>query len=336
MPILGYIFVVISLMFPLAAAAEGKIPVGGDETDDPLVIRSETLELDNKNQKVIFTGDVDARRSTFTINCSELHLYYHGDTSSGTKGAEDLRIDRVEASGDVYITRSDGGEAKSDKAVYYQKEDKVILTGNPVVKQAEDHVQGSRITFYIGKKKSIVEGTEKNRAKAVIYPEKKKSKSKSAAGKKGASGLIMGGDDPLVILSKKLTMDNVKRKVVFNGKVDARKSTFRIMCRNMQLYYLGDALGKSGGTGNVRVDRVEATGDVAITRSDGGEAKSDRAVYYQKEDKVILTGKPVVKQGEDFVEGSKITFFIGEKRSIVDGSKDQRVRAVIFPGKRKR
>lgn len=335
MPILAYIFLIIGLMASGAAAAEEN-SAGGTEGDDPLVIHSETLELDNKNRKVVFTGDVDARRSTFSINCHEMHLYYLGDSSGDAQGAEDLQIDRVEASGEVVITRSVGGTARAEKAVYFQKDDKVVLTGNPIVTQGDDLVEGSSITFFIGKKRSIVEGSEKDRARAVIYPEKKRSGSGAAAPKKGAAGIIEGGDDPLVVLSKKLTLDNLKRKAVFNGMVDARKSSFRITCQNMQLYYLGDALEKTGGSGNVRVDRVEASGNVAITRSDGGVAKSDRAVYYQKGDKVVLTGNPVVKQGDDFVEGSKITFFIGEKRSIVDGSENQRVRAVIFPGKRKR
>jgi lipopolysaccharide export system protein LptA len=142
--------------------------------DDPLVIRSETLEIDNKNQMVIFTGSVDARKSSFTILCDKMHLYYHGDTAGKTEGTEDVRVDRVVATGGVKITRSDGEEAMADKAIYYQKEDKVILTGNPMVKQGEDFVEGSRITFFIGEKRSIVEGTGNKRVRAVIFPGKRK------------------------------------------------------------------------------------------------------------------------------------------------------------------
>ncbi len=157
----------------------------------------------------------------------------------------------------------------------------------------------------------------------------------SAAAETDPAQVLEGGDDPLVIRSETLEIDNKNQMVIFTGKVDARKSTFAIQCRKMHLYYLGDT-GKTEGPEDVRVDRVVATGDVKILRADGGEAMADKAVYYQKEDKVILTGNPVVRQGEDFVEGSRITFFIGEKRSIVESSGADRVRAVIFPGKRKR
>jgi lipopolysaccharide export system protein LptA len=63
---------------------------------------------------------------------------------------------------------------------------------------------------------------------------------------------------------------------------------------------------------------------------------AEKAVYYEDDEKVVLTGKPVVKQGNDFVEGSKITLYLKEKRSLVEGSKDQKVRAVLFPRREKR
>lgn len=170
MRILASILIAAVVFSPAVMSAQTDpldILKGGDE---PLVIRSETLEIDNKNQRVIFTGNVDARRSTFTIKCQKMHLYYLGDASGKTEGPEDVRVDRVEARGDVKITRFDGGEAMADEAVYYQKEDKVVLTGNPVVKQGEDFVEGARITFFIGEKRSIVESLGEERVRAVIFP----------------------------------------------------------------------------------------------------------------------------------------------------------------------
>ena len=63
---------------------------------------------------------------------------------------------------------------------------------------------------------------------------------------------------------------------------------------------------------------------------------AEKAVYYQNDEKVVLTGKPVVKRGNDFVEGSKITLFLKEKRSIVEGAEDKKARAVLIPRSKKR
>jgi lipopolysaccharide export system protein LptA len=51
---------------------------------------------------------------------------------------------------------------------------------------------------------------------------------------------------------------------------------------------------------------------------------------------VVLTGNPVVKQENDFVEGDRITMFITENRTVVEGSADRKVRALIFPNREKR
>ena len=51
---------------------------------------------------------------------------------------------------------------------------------------------------------------------------------------------------------------------------------------------------------------------------------------------MILTGNPVVKQGGDFVEGSRAILFLNENRSIIEGSEKSRVRAVLSPRGEKR
>lgn len=161
-----------AVVFCPAAFSSGTEPLKVMEGDeDHLVVQSETLEIDNKNQRVVFTGNVDAKRGDFTIKCNKMHLYYLEDESSGkAEGPEGIGVDRIVATGDVRITSSDGAEATADEAVYHQKEDKVILTGNPVLKQGEDFVEGSRITFFMGEKRSIVESLGKERVRAVISP----------------------------------------------------------------------------------------------------------------------------------------------------------------------
>ena len=52
-----------------------------------------------------------------------------------------------------------------------------------------------------------------------------------------------------------------------------------------------------------------------------------------KEEKIVLTGRPVVKQGDYYIEGAKITLFINEDRSVVEGSENIKVRAVMSPRK---
>jgi len=148
---------------------------------------------------------------------------------------------------------------------------------------------------------------------------------------------VAGADEKrMVINSDALDIDNQRKTVIFSGNVKVKRDNLTIDCKKIHLYYNEAQSGKGTGKLNIKVDRIVATGKVIITRADGGYAKSENAVYYQDEEKVILTGNPVVRQGNDFVEGEKITLFLKEKRSIVEGSKGKKVRAVLSQKNKKR
>jgi lipopolysaccharide export system protein LptA len=166
---------ILVFLFPVSGGAQETKKKARD--NEPLVINSDTLEIDNKKQTVLFTGRVDARKSGFAINCQEMLVYYKGKPSVGknkeSKTTDEMKLDRVIATGNVKITREDGGIAMSDKAVYFQDEEKVILTGRPVVKQGKDFVEGNEITFFLKEKRSIVKGSKRKKVRAVLYPGKR-------------------------------------------------------------------------------------------------------------------------------------------------------------------
>ncbi len=141
---------------------------------------------------------------------------------------------------------------------------------------------------------------------------------------------------PIVIKSKTLEMDNTRKMVTFQGDVQAQRDDFTMACEEMRVYYEGDPQQEKSGDVGTKINKIVATGQVKVTRSEGGVATADKATYFEQEEKLVLTGSPVVRQGNDFVEGDRITLFLKEDRSIVEGSKDKKVRAVIFPGGKKR
>jgi lipopolysaccharide export system protein LptA len=152
-----------------APASTAASEVGGAPAASKIVVHSDSLEVNDKDKTVIFRGHVDAKKDTFVIHCEEMRLFYLNDGAS--KGKEqDIIIDRIEAKGGVRIIRTDGASATADTAVYFHSEEKVILTGEPVIRQGEDIVQGSRIILYLKDKRSIVEGSQGAKVKAVLSP----------------------------------------------------------------------------------------------------------------------------------------------------------------------
>lgn len=153
-----------------AFAADLKLAKDGGGKEEPFVIKSNALEIDNEKKTVTFTGNVDARKDDWIMNCNKMILFYNELTGKGGTDSQKLRVDRIIATGAVQIRRSLGGEATAEEAVYYQADERVVLTGKPVVKQGDDFVEGSKITLFLKDNRSIVEGSEDNKVRAVIAP----------------------------------------------------------------------------------------------------------------------------------------------------------------------
>jgi lipopolysaccharide export system protein LptA len=162
------------LIVPLPPSADSEEKKAKETDGAPIVIESESLEMDDQQQIVIFNGNVNAKEKDFVINCEKLVLHYK-DQSTGQKSeAGQLNIEKIVATGKVIITRPDGGLATAEKALYYMGDEKVVLTGKPKVKQGDDFVQGSKITLYLRQNRSVVESTKGDKVKAVFFPRSEK------------------------------------------------------------------------------------------------------------------------------------------------------------------
>ncbi|MCP4668724.1 MAG: lipopolysaccharide transport periplasmic protein LptA [Deltaproteobacteria bacterium] len=145
------------------------------------------------------------------------------------------------------------------------------------------------------------------------------------------------GGKPIQVESKTLELNDKKKTVTFADNVHAKIDNFAIQCSKMVVYYEGEQTAQKGAAKvDASIDRIVATGQVKIIRGKGGTATAEKGVYYQRGEKVVLTGKPVVKKGNDSVTGCRITIFLKENRSIVEACPNKKVRAVIHPDREKK
>ncbi len=172
-----------------AAEEPGKPPVekaGGSKkvqalkSDSPLHISSDRLEVDQQKKIITFEGHVTVRQEDMTITGARMIVYATGEEKGGEKnkgGAANAdagmmkKIDHIEILGDVKITQRDK-LAVADKAVYYHREQKVVLLGNPSVSQGRDKVAGRLITLFLEDGRSVVEGGESTPVQAILHPKK--------------------------------------------------------------------------------------------------------------------------------------------------------------------
>jgi lipopolysaccharide export system protein LptA len=172
-----FLFVILpflSLIVPRPSSAESVEKISEPNKDSQIVIKADSLEIDDQNKVVIFTGNVDAREKEFVINCQKMVLYYKDQSARPVSETGQVNIDRIIATGGVKITRPNGGLATAEKALYYRNDEKLVLTGKPKVKQGDDYVQGSKITLFLKENRSVVEGSKDDKVRAVYSPRNEK------------------------------------------------------------------------------------------------------------------------------------------------------------------
>jgi lipopolysaccharide export system protein LptA len=173
----------LSVLFTLLCAAsqfgqclaQQKEVSGGISSEKPIVINSDTLLYEQQQRLIIFEGNVKARSEDMQVDCQKM-LVYLNENPSSSSSVESGRIEKIIALRDVVISRSDGGIARAGKAVFYQNEEKVVLTENPSVQQGPDFVEGDRIVMYLKENRSIIEGSASKRVKATLFPKEEKGK----------------------------------------------------------------------------------------------------------------------------------------------------------------
>lgn len=132
------------------------------DSDQPLEITSNQLEVFQQEQKSVFSGEVVARQGEMTLYADQLTVIFDDQND----------VSRVEAAGSVRIEEP-LRHALGNHAVFDREADTLILAGNAEVVQGENRIAGDEITLFIGQNRSVVRSKDTGRVRAVILPEKK-------------------------------------------------------------------------------------------------------------------------------------------------------------------
>jgi lipopolysaccharide export system protein LptA len=147
------------------------------------------------------------------------------------------------------------------------------------------------------------------------------------------------------ITAKTMTVNNQENQAIFDGSVVLTQGELVVYSDHMVVSFRpsrnGNGSSKSGTMQSGRtakpmdkkqkpgkeamptvsdraISKIEATGRVKIEKQDG-RATCQRAVYYEDDKKIVLTGEPVAWQKGTRVTGKQITMFLEEDRSLVEG-----------------
>ncbi len=146
---------------------------------------------------------------------------------------------------------------------------------------------------------------------------------------------MLKSESPIHITADRMETRQDQRTIVFEGHVFVQQEDLMIVSNRLKVTLLAsDKLPASGdSTPAQRIDYIEFEGDVKVTQKDR-LATANKAVFYQKEQKIVLHGRPVVTRGQDRIEGNLITIYLQQGRSVVEGGSGAPVQAVLFPAKK--
>lgn len=129
---------------------------------------------------------------------------------------------------------------------------------------------------------------------------------------------------PVEIESQQLEIIQQEKKSVFSGNVVATQGDMTLSADQLIVFFVEEN----------EIDRLEAVGHVRFSQLDR-IATSEKAVYHQQDGILLLLGDAKVQQGKNLVSGEEITFYVQENRSVVKGSSQKRVKAVIVQEQKK-
>jgi lipopolysaccharide export system protein LptA len=145
---------------PPAPRPEGSGP-SPEGRNAPVTVDADQLENLQKEGLVVFSGNVVANQNSSTQYADRMEVYLDDKAN---------RIVRAISTGNVRIITKDCRTGTAKRAEYYDAEQRVVLIGNARVWRDDNVVTGERITMYLAEDRSVVEGGQQERVKAVFYP----------------------------------------------------------------------------------------------------------------------------------------------------------------------
>ena len=135
-----------ALSFGSVAGAQN---IAGLSSNQPVTWSAEFGQLQDRQNRVVLQGDVVIEQGDLRLTAQRTTIAY---TDAGA-----LRIQRIDATGNVVVTRGDE-RARGDAAVYDFNRRVIVLSGGVAVNRGTDRLDGGRLTIDLNSGVTSVDG----------------------------------------------------------------------------------------------------------------------------------------------------------------------------------
>jgi lipopolysaccharide export system protein LptA len=167
-------------------AAAGPSLLPGSASREPINIAADKLDYFDKEQKLIYTGNVVAVQGDSRLNASVLTIFLDKKPTGaapapagpgGAAGGSQVR--RMEGKGPIAITSKDQ-VGTGDSLVYDKPENKFYLIGHVALSQGENVTRGDKLVYDLTTGQAVVSST--GRVRSLIVPADQNAKPGAAPG----------------------------------------------------------------------------------------------------------------------------------------------------------
>jgi len=172
--VIGLIVAGVLSLAPIPAGTQTlDTPLGGfaKDNNEPIDIEADELEIRQKENLAIFTGNVDVVQGKVRLQSARLVVTYY-DVKTG--GQSKREISQLDATGGVIVT-SETQSATGDWASMDVKKNLIVMGDNVVISQDGNVISGSKVLVDLntGYSRIISDENSGSRVRAIFKPKKK-------------------------------------------------------------------------------------------------------------------------------------------------------------------
>jgi lipopolysaccharide export system protein LptA len=127
----------------------------GHNTNAPVDVTSDRIEVQERADRAVFTGNVHATQGDMTLETPRLTVAY--STANGSGGNTNVQINRLDAAGGV-VVRDPSETAKGDFGVYDLDRKLITLIGNVQLTRDNNQVNGARLVIDLNSGRAVIDG----------------------------------------------------------------------------------------------------------------------------------------------------------------------------------
>ena len=150
---------------PASAQKKTGAILPGGNSNKPIDIEALTLKYSDKEQKLVYTGNVLATQGDSKLKASTLTIFLAPKAEGTAAASSTNQVQRMLAAGPVTLLQRDQ-VGTGDSGVYDRTQNTVVLSGNVTLSQGPNVTKGDRLVYDLKSGQAVVTG----RVKSMFQP----------------------------------------------------------------------------------------------------------------------------------------------------------------------